>query len=309
MVTQTNEQALEACIEKALTGTCRERLRVDGLGVSEANDRFRGGHLYWLGESGDFDREFAVDRRHFWRFLETTQADELSKITDRPQWKRLILERLNCKIQKEGIVHVLKSGLRIDNAHFTLFYSRPYNAINPEVAERFEQNIFSVTRQVSYSTSNPLKSIDMVIFLNGISVATLELKNAWTGQSTYHAMKQYREDRGDGHKTSYLWQDILSRQSLAAIIEHFTKLVGEKGNDPLKKKRLFFPRYHQLEVVRNIIADVRANGVGRTYLIQHSAGSGKSNSITCAAYQLIEVYPENGDRPIFSRPSWLSPAR
>ncbi len=195
MVTQTNEQALEACIEKALTGTCREQLKLEGLGVAEANARYRGGHLYWLGESGDFDREFAVDRRHFWNFLESTQADELDKVRDRPNWKRLILERLNRKIQKEGIIKVLKAGLRIDDAHLTLLYSQPYNAINPEVAKRFEQNIFSVTRQVYYSQADPLKSIDMVIFINGIAVATLELKNAWTGQSTYHAMKQYRESR------------------------------------------------------------------------------------------------------------------
>jgi type I restriction enzyme R subunit len=140
MVTQTNEQALEACIEKALTGTCREQLKLEGLGVAEANERYRGGHLYWLGESGDFDREFAVDRRHFWNFLESTQADELDKVRDRPNWKRLILERLNRKIQKDGISKVLKAGLRIDNAHLTLLYSQPYNAINPEVAKRFEQN-------------------------------------------------------------------------------------------------------------------------------------------------------------------------
>ena len=297
MVTKTNEQALEACIEKALTGTCREQLKLEGLGVAEANEQDRGGHLYRLGEPSVYDCEFAVDRQFFWKFLEATQADELTKIKDRPNWQRLILERLNRKIRKDGILKVLKSGLRIDDAHLTLLYSQPYNAINPEVAKRFEQNIFSVTRQVHYSQASPLKSIDMVIFINGIAVATFELKNAWTGQSTYHAMKQYREDRDPnepllqfgrclvhfavdtddvymttrldgkktnflpfnkgykhgkgnppnpgGHKSNYLWQDILTRQSLTTIIEHFAKLVGEKESDPLKKKTLFFPRYHQ----------------------------------------------------------------
>jgi len=351
MVTKTNEQALEACIEKALTGTCREQLKLEGVGVAEANEQYRSGHLYWLGESSDFDRELAIDRNHFWNFLESTQAKELAKVKDRPNWQRLILERLNRKIQKDGILKVLKGGLRIDDAHFTLLYSQPYNTINPEVEKLFEQNIFSVTRQVYYSQTEPLKSIDMVIFINGIAVATFELKNAWTGQSTYHAMKQYRKDRdpsetlfqfgrclvhfavdtddvymttrldGDktnflpfnkghnygkgnppnptGHKTGYLWQDVLSRQSLTAIIEHFAKLVGEKDNDPLKKKNLIFPRYHQLEVVRNLLADVRTRGVGQTYLIQHSAGSGKSNSITWTAYQLIEVYAKDGSHPVF----------
>ncbi|BEH09869.1 type I restriction endonuclease subunit R [Geobacter sulfurreducens subsp. ethanolicus] len=351
MVTKTNEQALEACIEKALTGTYREQLKLDGVGVAEANEQYRSGHLYWLGDSGDFDREFAIDRRHFWNFLEATQAEELAKIKDRPNWQRLVLERLSRKIEKDGILKVLKGGLRIDDAHFTLLYSQPYNTINPEVAKRFEQNIFSVTRQVHYSQADPLKSIDMVIFINGIAVATFELKNAWTGQSTYHAMKQYREDRDPnepllqfgrclvhfavdtddiymttrldgkktnflpfnkgynhgkgnppnptGHKTSYLWQEILTRQSLANIIEHFAKLVGEKESDPLKKKTLYFPRYHQLEVVRKLLTDVRQRGVGQTYLIQHSAGSGKSNSITWTAYQLIEVYTKEENKPVF----------
>lgn len=351
MVTQTNEQALEACIEKALTGTCREDLKVESQGIVEAFDQYRSGHKYWLGESGDFDPEFAIDRRYFWKFLEETQAEELKKVKDQPNWQRLVLERLSRKIQKEGILKVLKSGLRINDAHFTLLYSQPYNDINPEVAARFEQNIFSVTRQVHYSQADPLKSIDMVLFINGIAVVTIELKNAWTGQSTYHAIKQYREDRDpnetllqfgrclvhfaadtdevfmttrlagkrtnflpfnkgynhgkgnppnpDGHKSNYLWQEVLTRQSLTNIIEHFAKLVGEKDTDPLKKKTLFFPRYHQLEVVRNLLADVRQRGVGQTYLIQHSAGSGKSNSITWTAYQLIEVYAKGADHPAF----------
>lgn len=351
MVTQTNEQALEACIEKALTGTCHEALKAEGQGIVEAFEQYRSGHKYWLGESGDFDPEFAIDRRYFWKFLEETQAEELEKIKDQHNWQRLILERLNRKIQKEGILKVLKGGLHINSAHFTLLYSQPYNDINPEVAERFEQNIFSVTRQVHYSQADPLKSIDMVLFINGIAVVTIELKNAWTGQSTYHAIKQYREDRDpsetllqfgrclvhfaadtdevymttrlagkrtnflpfnkghnhgkgnppnpEGHKSNYLWQEVLTRQSLTNIIEHFAKLVGAKETDPLKKKTLFFPRYHQLEVVRNLLADVRKQGVGQTYLIQHSAGSGKSNSITWTAYQLIEVYAKGADHPVF----------
>jgi len=351
MVTQTNEQALEACIETALTGACREQFKSEGWGVAEANTHYRSGHGYWFGESADFDQEFAIDRQHFWAFLEATQADELAKIKDRPNWQRLILERLTRKIQKEGILKVLKGGLRIDDAKLTLLYSQPYNDINPEVAKRFEQNIFSVTRQVHYSQADPLKSIDMVLFINGVAIATIELKNAWTGQTTYHAMKQYREDRDPnetllqfgrclvhfavdtdevymttrlagkktnflpfnkgynhgkgnppnltGHKSNYLWQEVFTRQSLTNIIEHFAKLVGEKESAPLKKKTLFFPRYHQLEVVRNLLADVREQGVGKTYLIQHSAGSGKSNSITWTAYQLIEIYAKDANHPVF----------
>jgi len=99
-----------------------------------------------------------------------------------------------------------------------------------------------------------------------------------------------------GHKTSYLWEEVLTRESVANIIQHFVRFDG-KDKDPLSKKNLFFPRYHQLDVVRRLIADSAKNGVGQTYLIQHSAGSGKSNSITWAAYQLIETYPESDSVP------------
>lgn len=99
-----------------------------------------------------------------------------------------------------------------------------------------------------------------------------------------------------GHKTAYLWEDIFTRQSVANIIQHFVRFDG-KDTDPLSKKTLYFPRYHQLEVVRKLLADAGKKGIGQTYLIQHSAGSGKSNSITWTAYQLIETYPENDSIP------------
>jgi len=99
-----------------------------------------------------------------------------------------------------------------------------------------------------------------------------------------------------GHKTAYLWAAVFTRQSIANIIQHFVRFDG-KETDPLAKKTLYFPRYHQLDVVRKIIKDAAEKGVGQTYLIQHSAGSGKSNSITWAAYQLIETYPEKDDLP------------
>jgi len=346
MTSQTNEQALEACIEKALTGSNRE-LRTDDL--AEAPPPIYGPHAgYEAGLSADFDREFAIDRAKFWRFLKETQPTELAKLKDRPNWQRLVLERLNRKIQKDGILSVLKRGLAIDDAHLTLLYSLPYNDTNPDVRANFYKNIFSVTRQVHYSDSQPHLSIDMVVFINGLAIATFELKNAWSGQTVYHAQKQYREDRDpkepllqfarclvhfavdtdevymttrlaedktyflpfnkgynfgkgnppnpNGHKSAYLWEEVLTRESLANIIEHFAKMV--EGKDK-KTKTLFFPRYHQLDVVRKILAHAGEHGVGQTYLIQHSAGSGKSHSITWTAYQLIELYGGGSDRPVF----------
>ena len=358
MVSQTTEQALEASIEYALAGISRDELKEQaGTGdmvalKASAQYRTDTGHGYQLGWSSDYDREFAVDTEKFWGFLQSTQSDQLAKLKDRPNWQRLVLEMLNKRIKKHGILKVLKNGLSIDDAHFTLLYSAPYNDINPEVARNFERNVFSVTRQLYYAQTETKLSIDMVLFINGLAIATLELKNAWTGQTTYHAKKQYCNDRdpnepllqfgrclvhfavdtdevymttrlagkkthflpfnkghnhgkgnppnSEGHRTDYLWQEVLTRYSLSNIIEHFAKLVEDK--DPKTKrvtKTLFFPRYHQLEVVRNLLKHVGDNGIGHTYLIQHSAGSGKSYSITWAAYQLIELYKPGADHPMF----------
>ncbi|MCP4357353.1 MAG: type I restriction endonuclease subunit R, partial [Chloroflexi bacterium] len=209
---------------------------------------------------------------------------------------------------------------------------------------------FSITRQIYYSTGTDRPSVDMVIFLNGLPIISIELKNEWTGQTVRDAEKQYmRRDQNEpllqfgrclvhfavdsndvlmctrlagrnsfflpfnkgyrhgkgnppnenGRPTAYLWEDILRRDSLATIIEHFVVLMGESRRAKLKDKTLFFPRYHQLDVVRQLLADLRDNGTGKRYLIQHSAGSGKSHSITWLAYQLIELYQPNTDAPLF----------
>ncbi len=329
MTSQTNEAALETHIEQALAK--------DG---------------YHIGNPADFDREFAIDGKLFWAFLEATQPKELAKLKDRPNWQRLVLERLNKRIKKSSILAVLKKGLDIDDAHFDLLYRLPYNDLNPEVLANFEANIFSVTRQVHYSEATSLKSVDMVLFVNGLALATLELKNPWTGQNIYNAIKQYRADRDpkeplfefgrclvhfavdpdeaymcaqltgndsnflpfnkgynygkgnpvnpNGHKSAYLWQDILTRKSLTNIIEQFAKFTVEKDKKTGKeRKALYFPRYHQRDVVLGILADAKQNGVGQTYLIHHSAGSGKSNSLTWLAYQLVELYDISGTKNVF----------
>ena len=122
-----------------------------------------------------------------------------------------------------------------------------------------------------------------------------------TGKSTFFLPfnRGYNEGAGNppnpaGHKSAYLWQDVFSRTSVANIIQHFIRLDGS-SKEPLQKRTLFFPRYHQLDVVRRLVDHVSQHGVGQSYLIQHSAGSGKSNSITWAAFQLIETYPVRTD--------------
>ena len=123
-------------------------------------------------------------RGYFWQFLEATQADELDKLRrNNPDWQRKILERFDRLIKKHGILHLLKKGLSVDDAFFNLMYPAPLASSSKSVFDNFAANVFSITRQVRYSLANPLQEIDMVLFINGISLVSLELKNAWTGQS------------------------------------------------------------------------------------------------------------------------------
>ena len=290
------------------------------------------------GENRDFNKEYAIDEKLFWEFLETTQEEELNKLKRDPQYRLKIIQRLDKMIKKYGVLKILKKGLDVDDAHFTFLFIAPLASSGDELKKRFDSNIFSVTRQVTHSRTNPLLEMDMVLFINGLPIVTMELKNAWTGQNAkFHGIKQYKEDRDpketllnfsrclvhfavdtdeaymttklegtktfflpfnkgnnnhgagnpvnpNGHKTAYIWEEIFTKHSLANIIQHFVRLDGDT---------LYFPRYHQLDVVRKLLTHVSENGVGQTYLIQHSAGSGKSNSIAWSAYGLIEAYPAN----------------
>ena len=355
MVSKTNEQALESTIEKKLTGTCLEELKEQNIALNAVNERaalYRAGNGYYIGLPEDFNAKYALDETRFWDFLQTTQKEELAKLQKQSDWKLKILERLDRMIKKYGILRSFRKGLDVDDAHFTLMYPLPLASSSGTVKANFESNQFSSTRQLRYSLTNTGEEIDMVLFVNGLPFATMELKNHWTGQNAkVHGQNQYKYKRditqpllnfgrcivhfavdtdetymttkldgastyflpfnlgqqeplfgkGNppnpfGHKTSYLWEEIFTRNSVANIIQHFVRFDG-KDTDPLNKKTLYFPRYHQLDVVRKLIADASKKGVGQTYLIQHSAGSGKSNSITWAAYQLIETYPESESIP------------
>ena len=343
MVSNTKEIALEQAIQEHLTGHTSEE-----LGGSPAPI---GGGAYRIGQPTDFKAQFALDTAIFWQFLESTQGPMLAKLRDRnpADWQAKILERFDRLIKKHGLLHLLKKGLSVDDARFDLMYPAPLVSSAARVHENFAANIWSITRQIRYSQTNPLEEIDMVLFLNGMALITVELKNAWTGQTArFHGQKQYREGRDatqpllqfgralvhmavdtdevfmttklaghntfflpfnkghnngegnppnpNGHKTAYLWEEVFAPKSLAGMIQHFVLLEG-KAAAPLAKKFLIFPRYQQLDVVRRLLEHASTNGVGHSYLIQHSAGSGKSNSITWAAYQLIETYPALTDLP------------
>ncbi|NME66578.1 type I restriction endonuclease subunit R [Flammeovirga aprica] len=357
MPSQTNEQALEALIEKYLAGSTQEE-RKEQADLGETPLEYITGNGYYVGYSTDFNTKFALDEKHFWNFLETSQKEELEKLKKHSDYKLRVLDRFDKLVKKHGVLHLLRKGLGVEDAHFTLFYEQPLESSGDTVKDNYLKNQFSITRQV-YFHQTTRESIDVVLFLNGLPIVTMELKNEWTGQrANPHAINQYKKDRDikqpllqfgrclvhfavdtsevymttklagkgtfflpfnkgnnngagnppnlSGHKTDYLWKEVLTKDSLSNIIQHFMRMDGDLKT-PLSKRTLFFPRYHQMDVVRKLIDDAHNNGTGQTYLIQHSAGSGKSNSITWAAYQLIEVYPKNMkvtgakalDRPLF----------
>lgn len=306
---------------------------------------------YKAGEPKDFDRDHALDLAKLLAFLKNTQPDAVSQLDldDDSPMRTKFLARLTGEISKRGVLDVLRKGVSHGPVHVTLFYGSP-SAGNAKAAELNTKNIFSVTRQLRYSRDEGQLSLDLGIFINGLPIATFEIKNSLTKQTVDDAVQQYKRDRdpreklfefgrciahfavddsevefctklaGDdswflpfnkGHndgagnppnpnglKTDYLWKEILSKPGLTDIIENYAQIVETKDEKTGRKKRTqIFPRYHQLDVVRKLLADAAAKGPGQRYLIQHSAGSGKSNSIAWLAHQLIEI--EQDGKPSF----------
>jgi len=310
-----------------------------------------GGAGYICGDPADYDRDHAVDLAQLTAFLEVTQpvaADALDLHADGPARSRF-LARLQGEVAKRGTIDVLRKGVSHGPHHLDLFYATPTPG-NTKAEERYAQNRFSVTRQLRYSSDETQLALDLCLFINGLPIATFELKNNLTKQTVADAVEQYQRDRDQrellfefgrcvvhlaldeqevrfctelkgkgswflpfdqgwddgagnppnpfGIKTDYLWKRILTRDGLADILENYAQLVEWK--DPRTGKRRaqqIFPRYHQLDVVRRLLEDAAAAGVGRRYLIQHSAGSGKSNSIAWLAHQLIGLTRD--DREVF----------
>ena len=301
---------------------------------------------YELGNTKDYNLDFAVDEGRLIRFLESTQPEqvELLGIRESEHRKKQFFDRLSKEITKRGIIDVLRNGIKVYPADLIMFYLTPSD-MNLESQQNFNKNIFSVTRQLQYSKSNRRLALDLAIFINGLPVITMELKNTLTNQNYKDAIYQYKNDRdprdplfqfkrcmahfavddnevyfctklsGDsswflpfnkgfqngggnppnpnGIKTDYLWKVILEKEELTNIIENYAQLVVEKDEETKKRKeKQIFPRYHQWDVVKKLLADVYKNGVGKKYLIQHSAGSGKSNSIAWTAHQLVALEKE-----------------
>ena len=345
MTTDTSEAGLERLICVAMTGSACEPAAEGDSGEPAA----AGGTGWLCGSPGDYEREYAVDLAQLAAFLLATQPElpeALDLATDGPT-RQKFLARLQGEVSKRGVVDVLRKGIKHGPHHIDLFYGTP-SPDNPAAAERFALNRFSVTRQLRYSRDEAQLALDLALFVNGLPVATFELKNSLTKQTVADAVEQYKRDRDPrerlfelgrclvhfavddaevqmcthlkgkaswflpfnqgwddgagnppnpgGLKTDFLWKRILTPAGLTDVLENYAQLLETRDEKTGQKKRTqVFPRYHQLDVVRRLLADCAQNGAGRRYLIQHSAGSGKSNSIAWLAHQLIGLRREGAD--------------
>ena len=349
MTTDTTEKGLEALIVAAMTGP-QPAEPAPGAATKDASAPYS--IPGWIpGDPKDYDRAHAVDLAQLRVFLYATQAvaaQALDLDHDSPT-RRKSLSRLQGEISKRGVIDVLRNGVKHGPHALELFYGTPSPG-NPKAAQRFAANRFSVTRQLRYSLDETPLALDLCLFVNGLPIATFELKNNLTKQTVDDAKEQYCRDRDarellfefgrcmvhfavddsevwmctkldgkaswflpfnrgwnegagnppnpSGLKTVFLWERVLAPSSLTNIIENYAQIVQRKDRTTGKVKReQIFPRHHQLDVVRRLLADAAASDVGRRYLIEHSAGSGKSNSIAWLAHQLIGLEREGA--PLF----------
>jgi type I restriction enzyme, R subunit len=353
MTTDTSEKGLETLIMRHLT-------RVDGFAITPAaltQKPDATGAGYFAGSPKNYDRASALDVPQLLTFLRTTQPDAFKKLAmpdadDPTDINRLkFLMRLSAEIGRRGVIDVLRKGIEHGPLHFDLFYGTPSPG-NAKAEALHVQNRFSITRQLAYSMDETRRALDLCLFINGLPIATFELKNSLTKQTVDDAVEQYRRDRNPrerlfefgrcvvhfavddsevqmctelkgksswflpfdkgyndgagnppnplGLKTDYLWKEVLTPAGLTNILENYAQIVEEKDPRTGKKKRKqVWPRYHQLGVVRQALADVRTHGAGKRYLVQHSAGSGKSNSIAWLAHQLIGLKREDDAKEVF----------
>ena len=310
---------------------------------------------YEKGEAGAFDPARALFPSEVIAFIQATQPKEWEYLVNLQKDKApdILLDDL-CRAldsEHEGCLSVLRHGFKCFGKLFRAAYFAPASGMNPDTRKLYEANRLTVIRQLRYSARHG-NTLDVTLALNGIPVATLELKNPMTGQTWRHGITQYKNDRDPtdpifqfkkrtlvhfavdtdevymttrllgskthflpfnrgcgggagnpenpgGYKTAYLWEEVLERHSFLDILARFIHLqVEEKqlGGRKVKRETVIFPRYHQLDCVRKLVADARGRGVGTNYLVQHSAGSGKSNSIAWLAHRLASLYTERDEK-------------
>lgn len=319
------------------------------------------GHApFRLRTNADYCRPYALDKGLLVEFLESTQPDKMRELSRVHKSKRdeAIAQAVNlsCVSQSGSLIHTLKHGVSVGQTHLDLFNPPPDSSNEKSVVAAWEKNIFSVAREVWASDG---EIVDHVIFVNGLAVATIEMKCEAAGQTYQDAIRQYRQDRSPetrlfrfkagalvhfamdlnevwmtthleggktnfipfnrgcgegieagkgnpvvkGHlSTEYMWEDILTRETLSDIIARYVFVErkekrarrSSRAARPAKTETVIFPRYHQLDCVRKVLSDVEENGTAKNYLIMHSAGSGKTNSIAWLAHRLANLHDKDG---------------
>ena len=311
------------------------------------------------GEASSSFKQHAIDVEELFVFLEDTQEKRMRTLEKSygPTYKEQVLKRIKDQLHKQGLVECLRKGIKDRGVTLQLAYNQPPTDMNKTLNEQYGKNRFNVARQVFYSDKHN-NSLDMVLFLNGLPLVVMELKNPLTNQTVEDAMKQLKNDRdpreqlfkfnervavyfavdpdevfmttkldkgntyflpfnkgnnggkgnpltySDNYRTHYLWEDILAPDSLLDILYRFIfikkdDIKDSNGETIGERQMLIFPRFHQLDVVRKLEADVAQKLVGHNYLIQHSAGSGKTNSISWLAHRLAKLHNEDNES-IFS---------
>lgn len=306
------------------------------------------------GEASHLFKQYAIDVEQLLAFLEDTQGKSLRALEKvyGVDYKQKVLNRICNQLQKQGLIHCLRHGVKDRGVTLKLIYNKPPTTMNQLMNELYSKNKFTVSRQVYYSDKHN-NSLDMVLFVNGLPLVVMELKNHFTGQTVEHAMKQLKSDRepkeqlfkfnervvvyfavdpdevfmttelkkektyflpfnkgnqgGKGnptvynnYRTHYLWEEMLAPDSLLDILFRFVfvkkdDILDSNGEAIGERKMLIFPRFHQLDVVRKLEKDVEAKSVGQNYLIQHSAGSGKTNSISWLSHRLAKLHDKENN--------------
>jgi len=316
------------------------------------------------GTNKEWDKDKAIFPKQIIRFLQDSQTELFQKMASQhgADFEGKLLISLCKELDTKGMLHVLRHGFKFYGKNFKMAYFKPAHGLNPEVFELYQKNRLTVIRQVPYNPDTN-ETIDLVFAVNGLPVATCELKNPATGQTWMNAVRQYNSrdhrkpifgfqkralvhfaadpnevymatriirghthflpfNRGShpgeikcgagnpqhssGHRTGYFWEEVLARDSFLDILGSFMFIEkseekiddGKGGKKIIKKETMIFPRYHQLDSVRKLVSAVGDDGVGANYLIQHSAGSGKTNSISWLSHRLASLHDSN-DKTIY----------
>jgi type I restriction enzyme R subunit len=310
----------------------------------------------WVkGKASAFDPATAVLAADFLAFVSSTQPELCASLKKQhgAGLDALLVEQLAKNMDSLGSLEVLRHGFSFFGKKIQCAYFKPAHGLNPDILALYARNRLVITRQVHFAVAgheHADQSVDMLLSLNGIPVATVELKNHLTKQTVEDAITQYRRrdarhklfqfkkralvhfavdpdlaymttrlagdgttflpfnrghglgagngDHPSGYRTGYLWEEVWARDSFLDLVGRFVHLIkeektrrDEKGQpQKVEEEKVVFPRYHQLEVVRKLVDAARTDGAGKSYLVQHSAGSGKSNSIAWLAHHLASLH-------------------